>query len=106
MRLGLGLNFLHRQITIAVADAIVVVGDFVLQQNGDFLLQDKPLGNLTTEDGDIINFGSPEVLLTEDSKTLIRQVGGFILGESFAEGDDAILEQSADGGKITLEHLA
>ena len=104
MRLGLGLNFIHRQITVAVADAVVGVA-YLLQQNGDFLLQDDPQ-KLTTEDGDIINFGSPEVLLTEDSKTLIRQVGGFILGESFAEGDDAILEQSADGGKITLEHLA
>ena len=40
MRLGLGLNFLHRQITIAVEEAIIVVGDFLLQQNGDFLLQD------------------------------------------------------------------
>jgi hypothetical protein len=102
MRLGLGLNFLHRQITIAVEEAIIVVGDFLLQQNGDFLLQDDPQ-KLITEDGDVLNFGSPEVLLTEDSKTLIRQVGGFILGESFAEGDDAILEQSADGDKLILD---
>ena len=94
MRLGLGLNFLHRQITIAVEEAIIVVGDF--------LLQDDPQ-KLITEDGDVLNFGSPEVLLTEDSKTLIRQVGGFILGESFAEGDDAILEQSADGDKLILD---
>ena len=103
MRLGLGLNFLHRQITIAVADAIVVVGDFVLQQNGDFLLQDKPLGNLTTEDGDIINFGGIQVLQTENSNNLFRQVGGFILTEFFDEGDNALLEQSADGDKIILD---
>ena len=95
MRLGLGLNFLHRQITIAVEEAIIVVGDF--------LLQDKPLGNLTTEDGDIINFGGIQVLQTENSNNLFRQVGGFILGESFAEGDDAILEQSADGDKLILD---
>ena len=105
MRLGLGLNFLHRQITIAVTDVVVGVA-YLLQQNGDFLLQDDPQ-KLTTEDGDIINFGSPEVLLTEDSKTLIRQVGGFILGNTFEEGDNAMTNQSSsDGGKITLEHLA
>ena len=103
MRLGLGLNFLHRQITIAVEEAIIVVGDFLLQQNGDFLLQDKPLGNLTTEDGDIINFGSIQVLQTENSNNLFRQVGGFILTEFFDEGDNAILEQSADGDKIILD---
>ena len=104
MRLGLGLNFLHRQITIAVTDVVVGVA-YLLQQNGDFLLLEEPQ-LLLTEDGDTINFGSPQILQTENSNNLIRQVGGFILGESFAEGDDAILEQSADGGKIILEHLA
>ena len=101
MRLGLGLNFLHRQITVAVADAVVGVA-YLLQQNGDFLLQDDPQ-KLTTEDGDIINFGGIQVLQTENSNNLFRQVGGFILGESFAEGDDAILEQSADGDKLILD---
>jgi len=103
MRLGLGLGFLHRvakAVVVAVAETF-----FLLQEDGDFLMLEEPI-QLFTQSGDIINFGSPEVLLTEDSKTLIRQVGGFILGESFAEGDDAILEQSADGGKIILEHLA
>ena len=63
MRLGLGLNFLHRLIT--VAEEVVVVGvAYLLQQNGDFLLLDEPQ-KLLTEDGDIINFGSSQVLLTE-----------------------------------------
>ena len=104
MRLGLGLNFLHRLITVAEEAAVVGVA-YLLQQNGDFLLQDDPQ-KLLTEDGDIINFGSPQVLLTENSNSLIRQVGGWILTETFDDGDDVILEQSADGGKITLEHLA
>ena len=101
MRLGLGLNFLHRQITVAVADAVVGVA-YLLQQNGDFLLQDDPQ-KLTTEDGDIINFGGIQVLQTENSNNLFRQVGGFILTEFFDEGDNAILEQSADGDKIILD---
>ena len=105
MRLGLGLGFLHRLITVAEEAAVVGVA-YLLQQNGDFLLQDDPQ-KLLTEDGDIINFGSPQVLLTENSNSLIRQVGGWILTETFDEGDDAITNQSAaDGGKITLEHLA
>ena len=97
MRLGLGLNFLHR----IISDGLGIA--YLLLQNGDFLLQDKPLGNLTTEDGDIINFGGIQVLQTENSNNLFRQVGGFILTEFFDEGDNAILEQSADGDKIILD---
>lgn len=103
MRLGLGLGFLHRLITVT-EEAVVGIA-YLLQQNGNFLLLDEPQ-KLLTEDGDIINFGSPQVLLTENSNSLIRQVGGWILTETFDDGDDVILEQSADGGKITLEHLA
>jgi len=103
MRLGLGLGFLHRLITVT-EEAVVGIA-YLLQQNGNFLLLDEPQ-KLLTEDGDIINLGSPQVLLTENSNSLIRQVGGWILAETFDDGDDVILEQSADGGKITLEHLA
>ena len=105
MRLGLGLNFLHRLISDAAATAVVGVA-YLLQQNGDFLLLEEPQ-LLLTEDGDTINFGSPQILQTENSNNLIRQVGGFILGNSFEEGDNAMTNQSSsDGGKITLEHLA
>jgi hypothetical protein len=105
MRLGLGLNFLHRLISGVAATAVVGVS-YLLQQNGDFLLLEEPQ-LLLTEDGDTINFGSPQILQTENSNSLIRQVGGFILGNTFEEGANAMTNQSSsDGGKITLEHLA
>ena len=112
MRLGLGLNFLHR----IISDGLGIA--YLLLQNGDFLLQEGPIELLTedddnlilndpiyliTEDGDIINFGGIQVLQTENSNNLFRQVGGFILTEFFDEGDNAILEQSADGDKIILD---
>tara|TARA_Y100000310_G_scaffold228736_1_gene231027 strand:- start:2098 stop:2238 length:141 start_codon:yes stop_codon:yes gene_type:complete len=38
MRLGLGLNFLHRLITVAED---VIVGNFLVQENGDYILQEN-----------------------------------------------------------------
>ena len=87
---------------------------FIKLQKGDLIIAGTPDGvgagikphPIFLKDGDIIKFGGIQVLQTENSNNLFRQVGGFILTEFFDEGDNAILEQSADGGKITLEHLA
>ena len=127
MRLGLGLNFLHR----IISDGLGIA--YLLLQNGDFLLQEGPIELLTedddnlilndpiyliTEDGDNLNFIFGNIgIFTQDSKNISRQVGGFIMTQKFGEGYNAILEQPADGGniyadqsetgdKIQLEHLA
>ena len=51
MRLGLGLNFLHRLITVAED---VIVGNFLVQENGDYILQ---------ENGDLIHITESGVYL-------------------------------------------
>jgi hypothetical protein len=75
MRLGLGLNFLHRLIT--VAEEVVVVAKYLLQEDGDFLL---------LEERDTI------LLVTQSGDTLITQ-NGFSL----------ITAQSESTGQIQLE---
>jgi hypothetical protein len=73
MRLGLGLNFLHRLIT--VAEEVVVEVKYLLLEDGGFLMLDGPIQ-----------------LLTEASDNLITQGGSSLAAE-----------QSAASGKIELE---
>jgi len=74
MRLGLGLNFLHRLISDA---AVATVAKYLLQEDGDFLL---------LEERDTI------LLVTQSGDTLITQ-NGFSL----------ITAQSESTGQIQLE---
>ena len=73
MRLGLGLGFLHRLIT--VAEEVVVEVKYLLLEDSDFLMLETPL-----------------LLVTEDNNTLITQGGSLLAGE-----------QSDASGKIELE---
>ena len=73
MRLGLGLGFLHRLIT--VAEEVVVEVKYLLLEDSDFLMLETPL-----------------LLVTEDNNTLITQGGSSLAGE-----------QSDASGKIELE---
>ena len=99
MRLGLGLNFLHRIIS-EVEEAVAQF--FLLTEDDEFLIQNDPI-ELITEDGDNINLGSANTgIFTQDNKNISRQLGGFIMTQIFGEGDNAILEQFADGGKLVL----
>ena len=61
MRLGLGLNFLHRQITEAITEAITVA-KYLLQEDGDFLMLEEPI-QLFTQAGD--------TLITQDGFSLV-----------------------------------
>ena len=58
MRLGLGLGFLHRLITVVTEAAPPSVVSYLLQQTGDFLMLEEPIqlltqasDNLITQDG-------------------------------------------------------
>ena len=50
MRLGLGLNFLHRLISDA---AVATVAKYLLQEDGDFLMLEESI-QLFTQAGDIL----------------------------------------------------
>ena len=75
MRLGLGLGFLHRLITVVTEEAPPSVVSYLLQQTGDFLMLEEPIQ-----------------LLTQASDNLITQ-----------DGSTLILAQSEASGQIELE---
>ena len=75
MRLGLGLGFLHRLITVVTAAAPPSVVSYLLQQTSDFLMLEEPIQ-----------------LLTQASDNLITQ-----------DGSTLILAQSEASGQIELE---
>ena len=75
MRLGLGLGFLHRLITVVTAAPPPSVVSYLLQQTGDFLMLEEPIQ-----------------LLTQASDNLITQ-----------DGSTLILAQSEASGQIELE---
>ena len=77
MRLGLGLGFLHRLITVVTAAAPPPpsVVSYLLQQTSDFLMLEEPIQ-----------------LLTQASDNLITQ-----------DGSTLILAQSEASGQIELE---
>ena len=64
MRLGLGLNFLHRLISDA---AVATVAKYLLQEDGDFLMLEEPI-QLFTQAGD--------TLVTQDGFSLIAAQSG------------------------------
>ena len=67
MRLGLGLNFLHRLIT--VAEEVVSEVNYLLLEDGDFLMLDGPI-SLFTEAGDtLITQGSSTLIIEETEAT-------------------------------------
>ena len=66
MRLGLGLNFLHRQITTTATTAITVA-KYLLQEDGDFLMLEEPI-QLFTQAGD--------TLITQDGFSLVAAQSG------------------------------
>ena len=61
MRLGLGLNFLHRLITTTVTETPTVI-KYLLQEDGDFLMLQEPI-HLFTQSGDN--------LITQDGFSLV-----------------------------------
>ena len=63
MRLGLGLNFLNRQITTTA----ITVAKYLLQEDGDFLMLQEPI-QLFTQSGDN--------LITQDGFSLITAQSG------------------------------
>ena len=65
MRLGLGLNFLHRLIT--VAEEVVDTVNYLLLEDGDFLMLDGPI-SLFTEAGDTLITQGSSTLITEQSE--------------------------------------
>ena len=65
MRLGLGLNFLHRLIT--VAEEVVDEVKYLLQEDGDFLMLDGPI-QLLTEASDNLTTQGSSTLITEQSE--------------------------------------
>ena len=74
MRLGLGLNFLHRLITTTVTETPTVI-KYLLQEDGDFLMLQEPIqlftqsgDNLITQDG-----FSLVAAQSEDSKIELEQ---------------------------------
>ena len=58
MRLGLGLNFLHRQITTTA----ITLAKYLLQEDGDFLMLEESI-QLFTQAGD--------TLITQDGFSLV-----------------------------------
>ena len=63
MRLGLGLGFLHRLITVVTEEAPPPsVVSYLLQQTGDFLMLESPIQLLTQ---------ASDTLITQDGFTLI-----------------------------------
>ena len=62
MRLGLGLNFLHRLITVTVAAEVPSVVNYLLQQTGDFLMLEESIQLMTQ---------ASDNLITQDGFTLI-----------------------------------
>ena len=63
MRLGLGLGFLHRLITVVTEEAPPPsVVSYLLQQTGDFLMLEEPIQLLTQ---------ASDNLITQDGFTLI-----------------------------------
>ena len=66
MRLGLGLGFLHRLIT--VAEEVVVEVKYLLLEDGGFLMLDGPIQLLTEASDNLITQGS-YTLITEQSET-------------------------------------
>ena len=73
MRLGLGLNFLHRLITTVTETPTVI--KYLLQEDGDFIMLEEPIQ-----------------LLTQASDNLITQ-----------DGFSLITTQSGASGQIELE---
>ena len=68
MRLGLGLNFLHRLITVTVEEVVDTV-NYLLLEDGDFLMLDGPI-SLFTEAGDtLITQGSSTLIIEETEAT-------------------------------------
>ena len=65
MRLGLGLGFLHRLIT--VAEEVVDEVKYLLQEDGDFLMLDGPI-QLLTEASDNLTTQGSSTLITEQSE--------------------------------------
>lgn len=64
MRLGLGLNFLHRLISDAV---VATVAKYLLQEDGYFLMLEEPI-QLFTQAGD--------TLITQDGFSLVTEQSG------------------------------
>tara|TARA_R110000737_G_scaffold125471_2_gene157951 strand:+ start:151 stop:372 length:222 start_codon:yes stop_codon:yes gene_type:complete len=64
MRLGLGLNFLHRLISDV---AVATVAKYLLQEDGDFLMLEEPI-QLFTQAGD--------TLITQDGFSLVAAQSG------------------------------
>ena len=74
MRLGLGLNFLHRLITTTVTETPTVL-KYLLQEDGDFLMLQEPI-HLFTQSGDnLITQDGFSLVATqsEDSKIELEQ---------------------------------
>ena len=63
MRLGLGLGFLHRLITVAEE----AVAKYLLLEDGGFLMLDGPIQLLTEANDNLITQGS-STLITEQSE--------------------------------------
>ena len=73
MRLGLGLNFLHRLITTVTETPRVI--KYLLQEDGDFLMLQEPI-HLFTQSGDnLITQDGFSLVATqsEDSKIELEQ---------------------------------
>ena len=66
MRLGLGLNFLHRLITVTVEEVVAEV-KYLLLEDGDFLMLDGPI-QLLTEASDNLTTQGSSTLITEQSE--------------------------------------
>ena len=74
MRLGLGLNFLHRLITTTVTETPTVI-KYLLQEDGDFLMLQEPIQLFTQSGDNLITQDGFSLVATqsEDSKIELEQ---------------------------------
>ena len=73
MRLGLGLNFLHRLITTVTETPRVI--KYLLQEDGDFLMLQEPIQLFTQSGDNLITQDGFSLVATqsEDSKIELEQ---------------------------------
>jgi len=73
MRLGLGLNFLHRLITTVTETPTVI--KYLLQEDGDFLMLQEPIQLFTQSGDNLITQDGFSLVATqsEDSKIELEQ---------------------------------
>ena len=73
MRLGLGLNFLHRLITTVTETPTVI--KYLLQEDGDFLMLEEPIQLFTQSGDNLITQDGFSLVATqsEDSKIELEQ---------------------------------